>query len=451
MASTSLFLRTPKAEQSKIAVRLRDGREKSFVISSEYTIKTKHWNPTSKKVHSANPNATEINKALNGWSESKELDGETHKVQIEGLKDRLLNIYLEAKKNGVLVTTAYLLEELKPKQELVNHKLEERLLPYIEKYLDNAELKAKNNELSKETLKSYKTLKNKIKGFQNYSKKEFGISEYKVKDVDLIFYNNFKTYSLKEKKLSIGTFGNDINRLKTAIITAKEEFKIPVSEDIYSSRFKRTREKASFVTLNEEELQTIAQHDFSTTPYLDNARDWLIIGCYVGQRVGDLLKLTSDNITIRKGIEYIELKQGKTKKLVTLPIHPLVKSTLLKNDSAFPRKISSQKLNDYIKIVCQQAGLTKLVEGAKIDKATKRKVNGIFEKWELIVSHDFRRSFASNHYGKLPTPVIMALTAHSTEAVFLKYINREETHDADIMADYWNSLPSIQNPNLKIV
>lgn len=451
MASTSLFLRTPKAEQSKIVVRLRDGRDKSFVISSEYTIKTKHWNVTTKKVHSANPNATEINKVLHGWTEQKEMDGEVHKIQVEGFKDRLLNIYLDAKKKGINVTTAYLIEELKPKKELSRPKIEERLLLYIEKYLANAELKAKNKELSKETLKSYKTLKNKIKEFEKYSKKKFGITEYKVKDVDLIFYNNFKEYSLNEKNLSVGTFGNDINRLKTAIITAKEEYKIPVSDDVFSSRFKRTREKASFVTLNEDELLKIAKHNFASTPYLDNARDWLIIGCYVGQRVSDLLKLTNKNITTRKGVEYIELKQGKTDKRVTLPILPLVKSTLLKNGSEFPRKISSQKLNDYIKIVCKEVGLDKLVEGAKIDKLTKRKVSGVFEKWELIVSHDMRRSFASNHYGKLPTPVIMALTAHSTEAVFLKYINKEESHDADIVLDYYNSLPSTQNPNLKVV
>jgi hypothetical protein len=44
---------------------------------------------------------------------------------------------------------------------------------------------------------------------------------------------------------------------------------------------------------------------------LENAKDWLIIGCYIGQRVSDLLPLTNDNITVRNGLELIELTQKK--------------------------------------------------------------------------------------------------------------------------------------------
>jgi integrase len=375
---------------------------------------------------SADSNAVEINR------------------EIKVLKDLVLNIYIDAKKQGLKVDTAYIRRELKPKKEEI--KEDDNLLSYIKTYLKRANQKAKNNELSKETLKSYNTLKNKIDAFQQYT----GV-EYKVKDVDLRFYNEFKDYSIDVKKLSVGTFGNDINRLKTAVITAKEEYKIEVSEDIFSKRFKRTRSKTSFITLNEYELKKIIEYDFSLTPYLDNARDWIIIGCNVGQRVEDLLRLTTDNITFRKGREYIELTQEKTTKKITLPVHENVTHTLNKNGGNFPRAIAKANLNKYIKEVGLAVGLKNKVQGCKVNPDTKRKENGVFEKWELIVSHCFRRSFASNHYGKLPTPVIMGLTGHTTEAVFLKYINREETQDADLMADYWDSLPTQKNPNLKIV
>jgi integrase len=429
MASTQLILRYPKATSvSKIAVRLCDGRDFRIVISSEYSVKPKHWSKTQKIVMSANTNSVEINSAL------------------KDLKDKILNIYIEAKEKGKIVNAQYFKEALIPKAETLEDAISDDLMTYIDMYLKQAELKAKNKELSKETLKSYNTLKNKIKGFQEYKKIKF-----KVQDVDLLFYNEFKRYSLEVKKLSIGTFGNDINRLKTAIITAKEEYKLKVSEDIFSSRFKRTRGKTVFVTLNEDELLQIIQHDLTKTPYLDNARDWIIIGCYVGQRVTDLLSLTTKNITSRKGREYIEFTQSKTDKTITLPIHGYVEATLAKNQGQFPRKITPQKLNEYIKLVCKEVGLTQQVEGSKTNPKTKRKENGTYEKWELIVSHDFRRSFASNHYGKLPTPVIMKLTGHTTEAIFLKYINREETQDADIMAEYWDKLPEKKNPNLKII
>jgi len=40
-----------------------------------------------------------------------------------------------------------------------------------------------------------------------------------------------------------------------------------------------------------------------------------------------------------------------------------------------------------------------------------RKKHGVFAKWKLVSSHIGRRSFATNHFGKIPTPIIMAATA----------------------------------------
>jgi integrase len=45
------------------------------------------------------------------------------------------------------------------------------------------------------------------------------------------------------------------------------------------------------------------------------------------------------------------------------------------------------------------------------------------EKWEVLSSHIGRRSFATNFYGKIPTPLLMDATGHSTEQMFLRYIN----------------------------
>ena len=42
----------------------------------------------------------------------------------------------------------------------------------------------------------------------------------------------------------------------------------------------------------------------------------------------------------------------------------------------------------------------------------------------LMASHVCRRSFASNLYGILPTPLIMSITAHSTEKMLLNYIGK---------------------------
>ena len=51
------------------------------------------------------------------------------------------------------------------------------------------------------------------------------------------------------------------------------------------------------------------------------------------------------------------------------------------------------------------------------------------EKWEVVGSHVGRRSFATNFYGKIPTPLITSITGHLTESSFLLYINRERLID----------------------
>ena len=50
-----------------------------------------------------------------------------------------------------------------------------------------------------------------------------------------------------------------------------------------------------------------------------------------------------------------------------------------------------------------------------------------------MASHDLRRSFATNFYGKIETPIIMRMTGHSRENNFLRYIGKSE--DLDYVAD----------------
>jgi hypothetical protein len=56
---------------------------------------------------------------------------------------------------------------------------------------------------------------------------------------------------------------------------------------------------------------------------------------------------------------------------------------------------------------------------------------------ELVSSHIGQRSFASNHFGKIPTPIIMAATGHKSESSFLKYIGRSRAEMASLLAEYW--------------
>ena len=76
------------------------------------------------------------------------------------------------------------------------------------------------------------------------------------------------------------------------------------------------------------------------------------------------------------------------------------------------------------------AGLNQKVSSFKFNSKTQRKEMGVFPKHEVISSHDLRRSFATNFFGKIPTPVLMHMTGHSKESTFMSYIGRDPNRDA---------------------
>jgi integrase len=88
----------------------------------------------------------------------------------------------------------------------------------------------------------------------------------------------------------------------------------------------------------------------------------------------------------------------------------------------------------HIKQICKIAGITKRVTGYKMHANPRRKLKGVFKKYELITAHDLRRSFATNYYSKVETPILMRITGHKKESTFLEYIgeNFNQDHYADL-------------------
>ena len=74
--------------------------------------------------------------------------------------------------------------------------------------------------------------------------------------------------------------------------------------------------------------------------------------------------------------------------------------------------------------------MTEHVKGFKQNPKTRRKDLGIFPKYELICAHDLRRSFATNYFGKVETPILISITGHSKETTFLSYIGANPNKDA---------------------
>lgn len=433
MASVKFLVQTT-TNPAHIYLRLSLSKTDSVKRKTGYVIDPKLW---SKKT---------------GWPKQKVAEGKNTKSDLEELEKAILTGLNEATNKGLEITGEWLQDQINRYHGKITNEDEERLLNCIQAYIDALPtMKQPNGSkgVSLNTIKKYRAFKGKIEAFEKYRGKNIS-----VRDVSTKLAEELDSYFLNVDKLKGSTAGKYIKVLKTVATWANNVKGIQAHKSLKG--IKGYSEKATKVFLNFDELEKIEKAVYKRKA-LDNARNWLIIGCYIGQRVSDLLSLNEDNLVARNGVELIELVQQKTGKRVAIPLHEKVKAILAKNNGKFPHKTSDVKFNLHLKDVCELAGITEPVEGGKMitNKVTgiTRKQIGIFPKYQLVTSHICRRSFATNFYGDIPTSILINITAHSTEKQFREYIGKASDDYAMQLAEYWNKaqLMAKKTPQLTVL
>lgn len=315
-------------------------------------------------------------------------------------------------------------EYYNPSQQETADERPTNLIEYIDFYLEY-----RKHEITPRTVSKYRTIKNKLQRMQTELKKTILISE-----VDENFKNEFVEYQ-KSNGYAQNTIQRELAFVKTFCKHARY-LGLETSPQLDGLRLDKVKAEKIYLTI--EELEAIEKQTFKND-YLNNARDWLIISCYTGQRISDFLRFTKDMIRIENGKSFLEFTQRKTGKVMTVPLHPKVLQILEKRNGDFPRRISDQRYNEYIKEVCKLAGLNQPTQGGKQEMTEHgiRKVSGIYPKWQLVSSHIGRRSFATNFYGKIPTTYLIYITGHSSEAMFLNYIGKSNKDLAIEISNYF--------------
>jgi integrase len=303
------------------------------------------------------------------------------------------------------------------------------LTKYIDFYIEY-----RKHELKQTSIQKFTVIKTKIEEMELLRKTPF-----LIKDINDNFKNDFVKF-YKSKNYAQNTMQRELTFIKTVCRHARF-LGLETHSQLDSLRLDSAKVEKIYLTFDElERIENIKKNKLSES--LDNAKDWLIISCYCGQRISDFMRFTSDMIRIENGKKLIEFTQVKTGKIMTVPLHPKVIEILEKRGGAFPYAISDQKYNDYIKTVCEVAELTEKITGSKhLETAPNsgifRKVTGLFRKCDLITSHIGRRSFATNFYGKIPTTYLIYVTGHSTEVMFLNYIGKSNKDLALEMTTYF--------------
>lgn len=427
MATATFRLRTDKKENSTISIYLSIGRGKQFLCSTGLTINPKYWKSESKSLTGYPKNINEPN--------IKNL-----KTDLSKLESYLLNEINKASANGIIINSDWVKEKINncfgriSESDIIelSNKTEQNKLTYqTQSYIEDAPTyihRIGKVGLSKGRIKTLKNFKRIIENFENDTN-----TTVFLKDMDFKFEKDFNKWILKTKKFSPNYGGSIIRDVKAVSKYAKKKNLIVNSYIEFIQKYKQQKTDKIIHTFSIDELNTLEKWE-TKIERLNNARNWLIFGCNTGQRVEDLLNITLKNFITINDKKYIELTQEKTSKDVLIPITKQCERILKKD---FPYRISQQKLNEYIKEVCEKAKIIQVVEGDLYDKEIKRKIRGFYPKSKLMTSHSFRRSYATNNYIDVPTPVIMEITGHSKESTFLEYINKpvDKTRNANLMLE----------------
>ena len=137
-----------------------------------------------------------------------------------------------------------------------------------------------------------------------------------------------------------------------------------------------------------------------------------------GQRHQTYRTINKNMVAYKGDKKMITMMTEKTNERVTIP----VSDKLLKLLNMEYHDISQQKLNEYVKEVCEIVGI---------------------EKYKKVSSHTARRSFATNAVlAGIDMHLIMKITGHKTESEFRKYVRIDDLMAAEKSHHMINMLQS---------
>jgi integrase len=456
MATVNFRLRSGANKNVSIKVYLSIERGNVIELSSGFTINPNDWNKET-----ARP------------KQSKKAEIKLISNNLKKLDSFISDNLNKDLGKAILIDSEWLETQIKKCFNRLEKTDNSSLVNHIQFIIDNANTRKVriNGEtkigLSASTIKNYTLFKNIIVEYQKTTKKQIHFIA-----ITKLFVDKFTNWLVNSKKYSTNYSGKQLEILKTVCIDAeKNEIEItPYSKTI--QHFRESGKDRYIQTLSFDELEQIKNADFTnqeqldkfkkenpeltnrlaiTTETLNNARNWILLGCEIGQRGGDLLNIKPENIRYNGKSIYIDILQQKTNKGVTVGVFsPYVTELVLNN---FPKKIQHQRLNDITKVVCKLSGIVEIIKGTKLNTENNRKELGSYPKYELIASHCFRRSFATNYYKIVPTAVLINITGHSKESLFLSYINERGDKDAnaDLFKKFYENIDKDKEPQMRVI
>lgn len=403
MGSIKVKLRQGKETTQNIYIHFNYGRKKQYRYATGLSIKkASHWDNQNNAVKNviAEPDSNNINADLAELlTFSRQLLRDLEKGEVP-VDNRLIKERINEWKS-----------EAGEKKE-INH-LTDHYRWFIE-YYKNKPRPSTGRPLAESTLKPYKNTLRILKDYEKYLGGRLAFQH-----INLAFHSEF-IHWLQGKNFTDNYIGTQIKNIKTVMHDAFERG-LNRNMDYQKSAFTKPKEEVNHIYLTMKEVAAIKDVDLSDRPDLDLPRDLFILASVTGLRVSDYNKLQTSNLKSYRGIQYLDIKTGKTGKIVHLPIHPFAKEILEKHSGEFPKIIPEQTINEALKCIGEKAKLNEEIIFERTEGGKRTKT--ILKKYQLLSNHTARRSFCTNAYkADMPVIDIMALTGHTSEKVFYNYI-----------------------------
>ncbi|OJV15155.1 MAG: hypothetical protein BGO21_00160 [Dyadobacter sp. 50-39] len=278
--------------------------------------------------------------------------------------------------------------------------------------------------ITNSTYKRYMVFFRLIERYEGYLESPIMIS-----DVSSVFVRSFLEFG-RGQNYSDSTIFRTVEFIRTILNFLERR---GIRTCVFDLEIPKKQGEQAMVTLSEDELIKIKRMPIPL--HLKPARDWLVISCYTGQRLSDFMRFDFNTVKVVADKSCLSFTQRKTGRRLLLPIHPAVSTIMSQNDEAFPKRVPMQRYNEQIKIVARLAGINELVS-VRIRKGYRSVISTV-PKWQAVTSHIGRRSFASNFYGSIPTPLLMEATGHSSEQMFNRYVNSADIERIKMLGNYF--------------
>lgn len=367
------------------------------------TVKPSDWDDIRQQVRRTDPNYVQLNAKLREYQARFDREVAGLAVVDEAAVDRLRH---DLSRKSAQTTTEH----------------QDRTLTFWSGF--DLFLAAKATDRGERTIAKYRTLHTVLTEFE----RTFGKITFASLSHD--FYDDFKQYLITKRKLTNNTIGKYVSTLKTYLSWADDR-----GADLPRDyrKFKVDEEGVEVVALTWDELERLERLDVQEMPRLDRVKDLFLFACYTGARFGDVQHLHFDDV---RGSVW-SLRMTKTRSETRIHLIPKAMSILTKYraEGRLP-KISSQRMNDYLKELGQRAEIIEPVRIVRYMGATRVEERG--PKWQFLSSHVARRTFVTLSLERGMRPeLLMSLTGHRSFKTMKKYIALTENSRAEAMQTVW--------------